>query len=185
MIWPFSRGSRRPGTISTLYGTIVAQARLPCFYRDYGVPDTIDGRFDLLVVHLSMVLQQFELRGTQFRELGQGLFDQFCRDMDHNLREIGIGDLSVPKEMNRIGEAFYGRSRAYSQALAREGEDELAITLARNVFGTPGPVPMGAFRLAAYMRRALSEVARLDRDAASRGEMNFPNPAAVPIPKAP
>jgi len=185
MIWPFSRRFRRPGTISTLYGMIVAQARLPCFYREYGVPDTVDGRFDLLVVHLSMVLQQFELRDTKFRELGQGLFDQFCRDMDHNLREIGIGDLSVPKEMNRIGEAFYGRSRAYAEALAREGDDELAITLARNVFGASRPVQMGAFRLAAYMRRALSEVARLDADAALRGEMNFPNPAAVPVPKAP
>ena len=110
MIFPLFRRRVRPGTISTLYGTIVAQARLPCFYREYRVPDTVNGRLDLLVLHLALVLDRLADE-SQLRELGQALFDHFCTDMDRNLREIGIGDLSVPKHMQRVGEAFYGRAR--------------------------------------------------------------------------
>ena len=112
MMFPLFRRRSRQDTISTLYGTIVAQARLPAFYREYGVADTVNGRFDLLVLHLSLVFDRLaEEPGS--REAGQALFDRFCQDMDHNLREMGIGDLSVPKEMQRIGQAFYGRAQAY------------------------------------------------------------------------
>jgi cytochrome b pre-mRNA-processing protein 3 len=112
MKFPLFRRRVRSDTISALYGTIVAQARLPCFYREYGVPDTVNGRFDLLVLHLSVVLDRFA-DDPQLRELGQALFDHFCADMDCNLREMGVGDLSVPKHMQRVGEAFYGRAQAY------------------------------------------------------------------------
>ena len=110
MMFPLFRRSSRQDTIPTLYGTIVAQARLPSFYREYGVADTVNGRFDLLVVHLALVIDRLA-EGPESREAGQALFDHFCRDMDHNLREMGIGDLSVPKEMERIGQAFYGRAQ--------------------------------------------------------------------------
>src|SRR6185437_5567060 len=104
----FRRAPRGPDTISALYGMIVAQARLPCFYREYAVADTVNGRFDLIVLHLAMVLDRLA-QESALRDLGQGVFDRFCQDMEHNLREIGIGDLKVPQEMARIGEAFYGR----------------------------------------------------------------------------
>ena len=117
MIFPlFRREPRGPDTISTLYGMIVAQARLPCFYRDYAVADTVNGRFDLIVLHLALVLDRLA-QDPALQSLGQGIFDRFCQDMDHNLREMGIGDLKVPKEMRRMGEAFYGRSQAYRAAL--------------------------------------------------------------------
>src|SRR4029078_3674874 len=96
-IFPFSTPAPRPDTISTLYGMIVAQARLPCFYRDYAVADTVNGRFDLIVLHLTLLLARLA-QEPALRELGQGVFDRFCQDMEHNLREIGIGDLKVPKE---------------------------------------------------------------------------------------
>src|SRR5665213_177428 len=111
MMFPLFRRNAQATTISTLYGMIVAQARLPCFYRDYAVADTVNGRFDLIVLHLALVLDRLTENGRQ-HEAGQGLFDRFCRDMDDNLREMGISDLKVPNEMRRIGEAFYGRSRA-------------------------------------------------------------------------
>ena len=121
MIFPLFRRPMRPDTISALYGTIVAQARMPCFYHDYAVADTVNGRFDLIVLHLALVLDR--LAGEPaLRDLGQGLFDRFCRDMDDNLREMGIGDLKVPKEMRRMGEAFYGRAQAYRAALAAADE---------------------------------------------------------------
>ena len=134
MIFPLFRRSRQTGTISALYGMIVAQARRPCFYRDYGVADTVNGRFDLLVLHLALVSDRL-MRDPALAELGQGVFDRFCRDMDDNLREIGISDLKVPKEMQRIGEAFYGRAQAYRQALAAEGDQALAEAVARNIYG--------------------------------------------------
>ena len=112
MIIPLFRRNARPDTISTLYGTIVAQARLPCFYREYSVPDTVNGRFDLLVLHLAIVLDRLA-ENSILRDLGQAIFDRFCEDMDHNLREMGVGDLAVPKEMQRMGAAFYGRAQAY------------------------------------------------------------------------
>ena len=89
MMFPLFRRSARQDTISALYGTIVAQARLPCFYRDYAVTDTVNGRFDLLVLHLVAVLDRLE-EDPALRDMGQVLFDRFCQDMDHNLREMGV-----------------------------------------------------------------------------------------------
>jgi cytochrome b pre-mRNA-processing protein 3 len=154
MIFPLFHRSSRQYTISTLYGTIVAQARLPCFYREYGVPDTVNGRFDLLVLHLAIALDRLG-EGSELRPMGQALFDRFCEDMDDNLREIGVGDLSVPKEMQRIGEAFYGRAQAYRSALASDGDEALVAALAKNVYGGAAPEPAAPVRLAAYIREAV------------------------------
>src|SRR6476646_674056 len=158
MIFPLFRRNARQDTISTMYGTIVAQERLPCFYREYGVPDTVDGRFDLLVLHLAFVLDRLA-EDPALRHSGQAIFDLFCKDMDHNLREMGVGDLSVPKEMQRIGEAFYGRAQAYRAALAAQGGDALAEALKRNVYAGAPPNPAAPARLAAYMRAAVGGLA--------------------------
>ena len=93
------------GTIEAIYGMIVTQAREPLFYRDLGVPDTVNGRFDLVVLHLWMVLHRLKsMEGAA--DLSQALFDHFCDDMDANLREMGVGDLTVPKRMRAFGEAL-------------------------------------------------------------------------------
>jgi len=152
MMFRLFRRRSRQDTISTLYGTIVAQARLPGFYREYGVADTVNGRFDLLVLHLSMVIDRLaEEPGS--REAGQALFDRFCQDMDHNLREMGIGDLSVPKEMQRIGQAFYGRAQAYRSALAVDGEGALVEALTRNIYESSPPTPEIPSRHSLYLKR--------------------------------
>ena len=179
MIFPLSRRNRRPDTISTLYGMIVAQARMPCFYRDYAVPDTVNGRFDLIVLHLALVLDRLMADPAQ-REAGQGLFDHFCTDMDSNLREIGISDLKVPKEMRRMGEAFYGRAQAYQAALVAAGDEALIETVARNIYGVTPPGPAAAGRLAAYIREAVREVAAKDAAAVAEGALRLPDPAAIP-----
>src|SRR5512140_1695941 len=107
-----------PETIARLYGTIVAQARAPAFYGRYAVPDTVNGRFEMIVLHLVLLLRRLEGEPVAVRRRGQGVFDLFCRDMDGSLREMGVGDLAVPRQMRRIGEAFYGRQAAYAAALA-------------------------------------------------------------------
>jgi len=177
MIFPLFRRGARPDTISTLYGMIVAQARLPCFYRDYAVADTVNGRFDLIVLHLVLVLDRLA-QDPALQSLGQGVFDRFCEDMDHNLREMGIADLKVPIEMRRMGEAFYGRSQAYRAALAAADSGPLVEALRRNVYGgSPAPA---APRLAAYMREALRDLAAQDTAGLATGALHFPDPARVP-----
>jgi cytochrome b pre-mRNA-processing protein 3 len=170
--------SARSDTISTLYGMIVAQARLPCFYRDYGVADTVNGRFDLIILHLTLVLDRLAAE-PELRQLGQGLFDHFCRDMDANLREMGVGDLSVPKEMRRIGDAFYGRSQAYLAALTPYEAQELAEVVSRNVYEARLGPEAAPRRLAAYMRQAHHNLTVQNAVALGRGELRFPDPVLV------
>jgi cytochrome b pre-mRNA-processing protein 3 len=176
MLWPFNH-FRKPrlaprGTIETIYGMIVTQAREPLFYRDLGVPDTVNGRFDLLVLHLWMVLRRVRLTDCGV-ELAQALFDRFCEDLDANLREMGVGDLAVPKRMRAFGEAFYGRSAAYDLALT-EGQDTLAAALGRNILD--GMDPNNAHRLAAYAETAIDSLNHADSTELLNGSWRFPWP---------
>jgi cytochrome b pre-mRNA-processing protein 3 len=167
---------RRPvqdATIAALYGMIVAQARSPFFYRGYGVPDTVAGRFDMILLHLVLVLQRLKSEPTATRSYGQQIFDLFCRDMDHNFREMGVGDLAVPKEMRRVGEAFYGRAAAYEAALTAD-DTALIEALVRNIYGTSC---LGARRLAIYVHETVNQLAV--QDGFVRAELHFPDPETI------
>ena len=179
MIWPLIRRHPRSDTISTLYGMIVAQARMPCFYRDYSVADTLNGRFDLIVLHLTLFLHRLANEAPAHKALGQGVFDHFCRNMDDNLREMGVGDLAVPRKMRRIGAAYYQGSRAYEAALAAGGAEALADAIAANVEAAPAPGRVAAARLAAYMNEALRQLEKQSCEGFERGELCFPDPEAV------
>jgi cytochrome b pre-mRNA-processing protein 3 len=159
---------------------IVAQARAAAFYRNYGVPDTVNGRFEMVVLHTVMVLRHLELEPQAVRELGQGIFDRFCADMDGSLREMGVGDLAVPDKMRKIGEAFYGRQSAYVAALEASDPGVLVGALARNVFGAPEAI-LGAERLATYVRAAVDRLAGQDGHALSRGQLAFPDPEGLRV----
>jgi cytochrome b pre-mRNA-processing protein 3 len=172
------RRNRQPQTISTLYGMIVAQARLPVFYRDFQVPDTVNGRFDMIVLHLALVLRRLSEGQPVYPEAAQQLFDRFCSDMDGNLREMGIADLKVPKEMRQIGEAFYGRARAYDTALQQPGDGSLAEVLIRNVFDGEQDGAAKAMRLVGYIRAVDRLLAGQTPAALAAGEVAFPDPAA-------
>jgi len=178
MLWPFNRlgKSTTPprGTIQAIYGMIVAQAREPLFYQGLGVPDTVNGRFDMVVLHLWMVLRR--LRTTaEGAAMAQAVFDRFCADMDDNLREMGVSDTAVPRRMKAFGEAFYGRSIAYDSALA-EGGDALAQALARNVLNTENAA--AAQLLADYVCASISELDITAHSAVAAGTVRFPMPAA-------
>lgn len=165
---------RRPArTIAALYGAIVAQARAPLFYEEYAVPDTLLGRFDMVVLHVVLVVRR--LRDGDRRDLAQGLFDAFCRDMDHNLREMGISDPGVPRQMQRVGEAFYGRAQAYEAALAEPVDRVLSEALARNVYADAAGGRADA--LAAYVRAAAALLAEQSIKALEAGVVQFPEPA--------
>jgi cytochrome b pre-mRNA-processing protein 3 len=185
------RSERR--TIEAIYGMIVAQARRPAFYATLNVPDTVNGRFDMLLLHIWVVLRRLRdvAGGT---ELGQALFDRFCTDMDANLREMGVGDLTVPKRMQSFGEAFYGRLGAYDAAmLENEPEGALAAAFSRNILGRPvdgagaqdtrqdtsvavGAPPPQAAELAHYALAALATLVALPDAVVIAANWQFPDP---------
>lgn len=177
MIFRLFRRPAAAATIHALYGAIVAQARLPEFYEDFGVPDTVEGRFDMIVLHLAVLLRRLN-QDPQGPDLGQALFDAFCLDLDHNLREMGVGDLAVPKKMKRFGEAFYGRLRTYDAALSGPDPGALAAALARNVFAGAVGSASPAERLAGYARRLVAQLDALDPVRLSSGLLDFPPPVA-------
>jgi cytochrome b pre-mRNA-processing protein 3 len=177
MILPLFRRKRRPDTISSLYGMIVAQARCPVFYREYGVADTVSGRFDLLLLHLVLVVERL-MRDEASKACAQDLFDRFCADMDDNLREIGIGDLSVPRHMKRVGEAFYGRAQAYQAALLDSDDGALAEALTRNIYGATPP-PGAAARLSTYIRAMAAALDHQPVAGMMAGRLDFPDPATA------
>lgn len=176
----FRRNPQR-GTIARLYGAIVAQARAPAFYADYGVADTVTGRFELIVLHLALVTARLRREPEPIRMLAQGVFDLFCQDMDHNFREMGIGDLAVPKHMQRVGAAFYGRAAAYDGALADAGDEKLAACLARNVFSDSAQMQPAGDRLARYARAACADLDRQEGEEFGRGNVTFPDPIAISV----
>jgi cytochrome b pre-mRNA-processing protein 3 len=162
-------------TIDSLYGVIVAQARVPDFYEEFGVADSVDGRFELIVLHLALVTRRL-VRNSEGAALANVLIDRFGRDMDDNLREMGVGDLTVPKRMKRMFEALYGRTRSYQGALDESGSHALEAALGRNVFGGRG----GAVaELAAYVRRAARDLDAADGRQILAGRLAFPAPRAI------
>jgi cytochrome b pre-mRNA-processing protein 3 len=178
MLWPFNHfwKPRTPhrGTIEAIYGMIVTQAREPLFYRAMGVPDTVNGRFALLLLHLWLVLRRLKSVAAGAGP-SQALFDHFCNDMDDNLREMGVGDLTVPKRMQAFGEAFYGRTAAYDLALT-DGPEALAQALCKNILN--GENIEKARLLAAYAEAVVAALAGLDETAVVSGAWKFPSPEA-------
>jgi cytochrome b pre-mRNA-processing protein 3 len=188
MILHLFRRDRRGDTIAVLYGTIVAQARSPEFYLTCGVPDTVAGRLDMIILHIFLVLRRLGDGTEAGRGLGQGLFDLFCRDMDDNLREMGIGDMAVPKHMLRFGEAFFGRRTAYAAALAHADDKVLIEALARNIYATSPEEATCAPLLAHYVRSADRQLAECDDRSLQQGIVAFPiadSVAAGPRPAIP
>lgn len=118
----------------TLYGAAVAAARDPYFYLDLSVPDTLDGRFDMVGLHVYLIIRRLTADEAPGPVLAQAVFDAMFSDMDINLREMGVGDLSVPRKVRAMWEAFHGRAAAYGKALDQKDLPALEATLRRNVW---------------------------------------------------
>jgi len=171
----FRRERYGAGIPAALYGAIVAQARRPALYRDLGVPDTVEGRFEMILLHLALVLRNLRGPGGRVEPVGQAVFDTFCTEMDRSLREMGVGDLSVGKKMRAVGEAYYGRAAAYEPGLAGGDAAGLAAALARNAYaGLPPQVAAAA--LAHYMIAADRAIVRHGIEGLLQGTIPFPAP---------
>ena len=164
--------NRTPAPERRCYEAIVAAARHPAFYAEWGVADTLDGRFDMIALHTYLVLDRLKGAEPGFR---QDLVDEFFRDMDYSLRELGVGDLSVGKKVRKMAESFYGRVAAYDTALAGE-PDALVAAIARNIFPEE-PGAAGAAPLAAHVLVQRRHLASQDAAAIAAGQVSFKEPA--------
>ena len=159
-----------------LYASIVAAARQPELYSDWQVPDTPLGRFEMLSLH--MFLFQHRMRGEAgaSHELAQILIDDFFEDVDHSLRELGIGDMGIPKRMKKLARMYYGRTAAYDDALARNDREALKAALARNIRPDAQLWPESE-KLADYVVGAVEMLAAQDSGSIRSGSIDFPAPA--------
>jgi len=126
----------RPARLAgeALYEAATRQARQPGFYLALGAPDTVEGRFELYSLHVVLLLHRLKGEGGEAGETAQALFDTYVGALDNALREMGVGDLSVAKKMRKLGEAFYGRAKAYEAVIATRDRTELAALIGRTVF---------------------------------------------------
>lgn len=160
-----------------LYGRAVAQARSPHYFAALGVPDTLDGRFDMVALFAFLLVDRLQTdRDPAGRPVAQAVFDAMFSDMDQNLRQMGVGDLSVAARVKTMWTAFNGRCHAYADALALGGT-ALEGALARNVWRTEAP-PAGAAPLAAEVRAQARHLAGQGFAALAAGEAGFLPPGA-------
>ncbi len=161
-----------------LYSAGVGAARNPTFFAELGVPDTLDGRFDLVSLHAGLLVCRISRDpDPRAKNLAQAVFDAMFADMDVSLREMGVGDLSVGKRVKRMWEAFHGRAQAYDAALVAGDMSALEDALTRNVWR--GTAPEGApARLARVAAGAHAALAAQPFEGFVRGQVRFPEPAA-------
>lgn len=160
--------------IDRLHGEIVAAARDPILFTEYGIQDNLDGRFDVLALHASLVLRHLHRRGPQAQGLAQDLTDALFRSLDIGLREAGLGDSALCKRMRSLAGDFLGRAMAYDKAL-EAGPVQLLAALSRNVYeGSGDPA-----RLARYVKAADQALADMPLDVFKSGPLPFPRPSAI------
>lgn len=173
---------RRAGL--SLYEAIVAQARSEAFYRAHGVPDSVNGRFEMIVLHVALVVARLQAEGEDGKELARAMLEAFVADVDDACRRLGIGDMGVPRHVKKAAAAALQRGDAYRVAMAapRTAEnDPLADAVGAHAWGDPLPEdPAGRRALANYVRRT---VASLDAQPSERivaGAVWFPEPMPSP-----
>lgn len=158
-----------------LYASIVAAARQPFLYSDWNVPDTPLGRFEMLSLHMFLFQHRMHQETGASRDIAQILIDDFFEDVDHSLRELGIGDMGIPKRMKKLAKMYYGRTAAYADALDRDDRDALVAALSRNIRPDATSWPEAA-DLAGYVVGAVKALAAQDSETIRAGTVTFPAP---------
>lgn len=165
----FGKRANRRSPVDTLFGRVAEASRLPALYIEGGIPDSFEGRFESLTLHVFLVLRRLRELPPPAAELAQEFIDACFAYLELGFRNGGISDIAVPKKMKKIGQMFYGRVQAYEAALAAPGLDALAEALGRNACK-----PEAAPALAAYVRAAQEALATADLDDIMNREALFP-----------
>lgn len=169
----FKRKKANEAVVSRQYGALTEAARAPALYTHMNVPDTVMGRFEMLCIHMVLYFRRTRGAGEAAERLAQEIVDAFFEDMDHSIRELGVGDMGVPKRMKKLARMFYGRGKTYGEALDRADREALARALERNIFPeTSGKPEMG--QVADYMLLAETSLKQAADELAAAGGLTFP-----------
>ncbi|WIY53999.1 ubiquinol-cytochrome C chaperone family protein [Devosia sp. YIM 151766] len=157
--------------VYAVYNSIVAQSRQPVFYADWGVPDTVTGRFDMISLHMALLFRRLRQEPGGAKQFSQAVFDLFFKDMDRSLREMGAGDMGVPKKIQKMGNIFFGLLAALNEALDRGDPEALATVISRNIFDGADSPDVRA--LAAYVLEHDAALAAQPAQAIMGGNVHF------------
>jgi cytochrome b pre-mRNA-processing protein 3 len=158
-----------------LYAAVVEQSRTPALYQAFAAPDTVEGRFEVYSLHVLLLLDRFKQAGAPARAVSQALFDTYVKALDHALREMGVGDLSVGRKMRKLGEAFYGRVKSSQAAFAAlPDETPLRDFLTRTVYADADAAAAPA--LAAYVAVQRAHLAGQPLEALLDGRVDWRRP---------
>ncbi|MDE1992727.1 MAG: ubiquinol-cytochrome C chaperone [Rhizobiaceae bacterium] len=162
--------------VNRQYAVLTSMSRDPVFYTDFDVPDTVMGRFEMLSLVMILFFRRTRSSATSGQELAQELVDAFFEDIDYSIRELGIGDNSVPKRMKKLAGMFYGRLEAYASAMDNNDRDALAAALQRNLHPKAGAEAPAMHRLADWMMTAEAHLTGITEAEIATGSASLPRP---------
>ncbi len=158
-----------------LYGRVVAQARDARFYRDLQVPDTAEGRLEMILIHLVLVLRRLQRDGAAGAKLARALAERFVTDVDDCLREMGVSDIKVPQKVKQAAAALYDRTRDYGSALQAQDPQQLAQPLVVHVYADDGEHRADdALQLAQYILDMEDRLANIPSGTEPGDKLEFP-----------
>lgn len=175
LIGRLSGGDRKAKPVADLFTAIVAQARAPAFYRDLMVPDTLDGRFEMVALHAFLVMRRLKGQGAAAGSLSRRLYEVMIDNFEKSLMEMGVGDTGIGRRVKTMARGMAGRIRAYDEALADPDDRRLEVAIDNNVYGTvvAGVDPAVVTALAGYVRASVAALDRQPLDALMRGGVEF------------
>jgi cytochrome b pre-mRNA-processing protein 3 len=174
--WFAGRAARKEAA-EKIYDAIVAQSRNPSFYLHCSVPDTLSGRFDMLVIHMFIVLQILKIGGREGQLLAQEIVEAFIREMDTMVRDLGVSDRNVPKEVRKIAQLFYGQLLAYSTMMQRNDMNGLAEEIWKSFQSAEGvgdEQPVAADDLCTYIVQSIKNIQEMPLNMLLQGNIRFP-----------
>lgn len=174
----FSRRNNNGKILERQYEALTAAARQPHFYSDMGVPDTVMGRLEMISLVMILFFRRTRFSGASGQELAQEIIDAFFQDIDHSIRELGVGDPSVPKRMKKLAARYYGRLEAYAAALDAEDAAALAAALRRNIHPEVDNAP-SMTELAGWAMLAERHLAAVSEDDVAAGRVTLPEATVV------
>jgi len=174
MLKMLGKSKSRTAHVQNLHRALVNRAREPIFFTRFNVADTLDGRFDMVCLHVFLLLRRLKRDGAAGAALGQRLVDCMFADLDRNMRELGVSDYAIGHRMKNMAAAFAGRAAAYEEGLAG-GESVLSAALARNLFGTTSAAPATLDRTVRYAAAAATSLDAQDSASITAAAVAFPD----------
>jgi cytochrome b pre-mRNA-processing protein 3 len=166
--------------VDRMFQQVVDAARQPVLYADWGIPDTPLGRYESLGLHMIVLLHRTRDAGEPVEALAQDVLDEFFKDIDHSIRELGVGDVGVPKRMKKLARMFYGRMGPYWEAIDAGDAGALATALGRNIMpDNAASANLKADAIANYMLAAATELAAQSNETLLTGDLAFPDAGAM------